>query len=149
MASTQKLKELDREIQKSFHAPPFDTGFKYTRRQRETRDIQFEMSQFQVQSQLLHHRQKLNNKAVDEGISKFENNLIRLGIGAAAESRAKYGKIISEDLNVFENRLESTYRVNAQKKNQEAKEIFQDIKHRVVSNRIARLEKMKRVNRES
>lgn len=113
-------------------------------RAREIRDIQYEMSQIEVKLQKDRLQRKINTQDMTEGITRFENNLIRIGIGGNIDGAIKSGsKAMVEDPVIFQQRLQS--KLEAVKPSEkEIQSITKELKERVVSNRNARQDRIKR-----
>ena len=113
------------------------------RRDREKRDLQFELAVLEIKAMRERQRKERGYREVKEGISMFEENLIRLGVGISSpESGRDMAVGMSEDTRAFESRLRNAYRSDELQK--EVTEFEQELRRRVANVRSARQEQIRR-----
>ena len=112
------------------------------RRDREKRDLQFELAMIEVGAMRERQRRERGSRDVRESISQFEENLVRLGVGVtSAEIGRGMAVGMPEDTRAFESRLRTTYSSDELKK--EVKEFERELRRRVAQVRSARQEQMR------
>lgn len=110
--------------------------------EREKRDVQFEMSLFEVQCQKERREKLASMKEFFTGVHRFESNLVRLGI-TETSSGDVVEKIASDDAVMFNLRIKEDFDKQQLAIASEVARYKEELKQRITRTKLARRMKRK------